>query len=458
MKKIIAAILALALLVASDIALPQAQATTRDRYCILVLDNSGDTTFLVGGTPIYTASSSLPYVKSAATKFLTNLSGTQGNHFVAVIAYNRTATVLSGFTANIESAKATIQNLNGADMGRRNIAAGLEAANGLINSISDPNAIIDIILVTPGMTDYGEYAYLGWYSDKTVGSNWVRIEDDINLYTFANVAINASNYVKSKAVVYVLGLFQSMQQVPSRGKDVAEFYRITARDLASSRDTFIVVEDPNRIEFAFVDIMEDMLEHDRKPIDVPYLWRGKLVRFGQYEQDNNWGNGKEPIEWYVLSVDEAQGTAMLLSRYLLDVQVYNYNSYQTVWESSYIRGWLNNTFYPAAFSAQEQQAIVQTRVSNSWDSVFMLNRQQIENVLGDDTCYATPYAKALGIHVNSTRRKGVSSWWVQADSTASDAPFVGSNGGVYRNPVAMNDNGVRPAITVSIQTLKNLGY
>ncbi len=458
MKKWIAFLLAAILLLGALPLTTTAQAATRDRYCILVLDNSGDTTFLVNNTPIYTASSSLPYVKSAATKFLTDLSTTQGNHYVAVISYNRTATVLSGFNTNIESAKSTVQNLNGVDAGRRNIAAGLEAADSLINSISDPNAIIDIILVTPGMTDYGEYSYLGWYSDQTVGSEWVRIEDDINLYTFANVAINASNYVKSKAVVYVLGLFQSMQQVPSRGKDVAEFYRVTARDLASSLETFIIVEDPSRIEFAFVDIMEDMLENDREPVDVPYLWRGKIVRFGQYEQDNNWGNGKEPIEWYVLSVDEAQGTAILLSRYLLDVQVYNYNSWQTAWASSYIRGWLNNTFYPSAFSANEQQAIVQTYASNSWDYVFMLNQQQIQSILGDDTCYATPYAKAQGIHVNSTRRKGVSSWWVRADSTSSDAPFVGSNGGVYRNPVAMNDNGVRPAITISIQTLKNLGY
>lgn len=47
----------------------------------------------------------------------------------------------------------------------------------------------------------------------------------------------------------------------------------------------------------------------------------KTVTFGRYEQDNNLGNGPEPIEWIVL--DSNNGEVLLLSKYGLDVKKYN---------------------------------------------------------------------------------------------------------------------------------------
>ena len=48
---------------------------------------------------------------------------------------------------------------------------------------------------------------------------------------------------------------------------------------------------------------------------------GSIVTFGQYEQDNNTGNGPEEIEWIVLDVQD--GKSLLLSRYGLDAKPYN---------------------------------------------------------------------------------------------------------------------------------------
>ena len=50
---------------------------------------------------------------------------------------------------------------------------------------------------------------------------------------------------------------------------------------------------------------------------------GDYVTFGSYEQDNNTGNGQEPIEWLVLDYDAANNRALLLSRYGLDALPYN---------------------------------------------------------------------------------------------------------------------------------------
>ena len=48
---------------------------------------------------------------------------------------------------------------------------------------------------------------------------------------------------------------------------------------------------------------------------------GDRVWLGSYEQDNNFFNGTEPIEWTVIQVQD--GTALLLSRYVLDEKKYD---------------------------------------------------------------------------------------------------------------------------------------
>ena len=43
---------------------------------------------------------------------------------------------------------------------------------------------------------------------------------------------------------------------------------------------------------------------------------GDIITFGEYEQDGNIINGKEPIEWIV--ADSNDGNYLLVSRYILD--------------------------------------------------------------------------------------------------------------------------------------------
>lgn len=91
---------------------------------------------------------------------------------------------------------------------------------------------------------------------------------------------------------------------------------------------------------------------------------GDIVYFGNYEQDNNTSNGKEPVAWYVL--DKSGGEATLLSVYLLDNQPYHEDwGNDITWEECTLRSWLNGTFYNAAFSVEEQAAVVNTNVVNA---------------------------------------------------------------------------------------------
>ena len=66
---------------------------------------------------------------------------------------------------------------------------------------------------------------------------------------------------------------------------------------------------------------------------------GDRVWLGSYEQDNNLFNGTEPIEWTVIQVQD--GTALLLSRYVLDEKKYDVlqsdDKIKVNWESSNLK-------------------------------------------------------------------------------------------------------------------------
>lgn len=90
---------------------------------------------------------------------------------------------------------------------------------------------------------------------------------------------------------------------------------------------------------------------------------GSTVPFGAYEQDNT-SNGKETIEWLVLANEGNR--SLLISQYALDCQQYNPDYWEDVtWETCSPRTWLNSTFLNAAFTADEQEAILKTSVDNS---------------------------------------------------------------------------------------------
>lgn len=77
------------------------------------------------------------------------------------------------------------------------------------------------------------------------------------------------------------------------------------------------------------------------------------IRFGNYKG--------YPIEWLVVKEGDV---LTLVSKYGLDKKPYHEKLEYTTWENSSLRMWLNHTFMDHAFTKEEQNAIVTTRLKN----------------------------------------------------------------------------------------------
>lgn len=152
MKRIISLWLAV-ILVITGVDLPfgileiQAAANVK-RYTVLVLDTSDTAEFTYNNETIYTADTALSDVKSAAGKFIRDISATGGDNYVAVISYKDYATTVSGFSKEYSSLINKINNLS-ASSTTRDISSGLELANSMLNHADSENVIKNVVLFLP---------------------------------------------------------------------------------------------------------------------------------------------------------------------------------------------------------------------------------------------------------------------------------------------------------------------
>lgn len=158
---------------------------------------------------------------------------------------------------------------------------------------------------------------------------------------------------------------------------------------------------------------------------------GSTVLFGAYEQDNNSNNGKEKIEWTI--IDKFDNKLLLLSKNVLDVIPYDYNikvddaienNIPCKWENSYIRNWLNNDFYNAAFDENEKANIEKTKVTSG--KVYGINNSYISEDMGkptDDNVYILSKDEVrqyLGFEINQKCDKYVSNFTKFAKNKSSE--------------------------------------
>lgn len=160
------------------------------------------------------------------------------------------------------------------------------------------------------------------------------------------------------------------------------------------------------------------------------LAAGSEVIFGTYEQDNNPGNGPEPLKWIVL--DSQEGRVLLLSRYVIDSKPYNKEYISSTWEKCDLRDWLNGKFYDEAFNAEQQEQIMQLEVVNhdndenygdpipggnsTYDKLFLLSLEEIEKYTGTDPeqweAEPTPYAEEQGVYIWG--EPACCYWWLRS--------------------------------------------
>ena len=231
------------------------------RYSVLVLDTSGQARFTGSyGQEIYNADSAIDYVKASANSFLKSLLEANGNNYVAVVKYDEYAETVVNFTNNIDDVSKKVQELSKSEKNDRNISAGLSVAHELLNGVND-SATKNVILVTTGMTNIGEYNYDGHFNSETIGSHWRNSVTGIRIYAYTNVAYAKAEQLKEISTLYVLGLFQTMKDMPDEGKEIAQFFKMAASDLATSQDTFFEIDDPNNIGFYFGEVSDDITDN-----------------------------------------------------------------------------------------------------------------------------------------------------------------------------------------------------
>lgn len=186
------------------------------------------------------------------------------------------------------------------------------------------------------------------------------------------------------------------------------------------------------------------------------------VYFGSYEQDNDESNGAEDICWIV--IDEFEGNSFLVSKYILDYQPFNDSvvARGTTWEHSSLRTFLNDSFFNAAFSDKEKQAIITTNVQDygadhklgeiTEDYVFILSYNQAWSYFQNGSerrANLTKYAQAQEKHTSSA-------YWL-IDSYSSDLyKYLVSSIGISENNPRVNEpQGVRPAIWVKNDAIQS---
>lgn len=201
---------------------------------------------------------------------------------------------------------------------------------------------------------------------------------------------------------------------------------------------------------------------------------GDVVLFGSYEQDNNIDNGKEPIQWRVIAIEN--GKALLLSEKILDSKPYNIEPTEVTWETCTLRKWLNNEFFNAAFNTNEKAKIRTTKLINknnpkygisggndTQDKVFLLSYGEVTNPdygfkaaskRADDHArpsQGTAYAISNGLYVNHYSSVSENSdWWLRTPGDKLfKASHVSSNGNGC-SLVSLQGFGVCPAIWIDL--------
>ncbi|MCR5206260.1 MAG: DUF6273 domain-containing protein [Lachnospiraceae bacterium] len=191
--------------------------------------------------------------------------------------------------------------------------------------------------------------------------------------------------------------------------------------------------------------------------DFSKVKKGDTIKFGSYEQDNNFSNGQEPIEWIVL--EKTKKDIFVVSKYALDSLPYNKEYTKVTWEDCTLRKWLNDKFYTNAFNKTEIAMIKTTTVENfdnaisgtsggndTKDKVFLLSQlEMINSDYGFDEsydaqdlsrrCAPTAYGKAQEIsdskYAQTSDGEDACSWWLRSSSgNGYRACFVGPNGRV----------------------------
>lgn len=177
---------------------------------------------------------------------------------------------------------------------------------------------------------------------------------------------------------------------------------------------------------------------------------GDYISIGHYEQDADYNNGSEPIEWIV--IEKNQDNILLLSKYALEVG--KFDDYSNDLASSELYKWLNNKFYTESFIDEKD-------IKEQISEVTLLSYEQAMSLYENKdiaSCEPSNYVLTK-LDDNVKENRDAWAWWlstpyVDIDQTYQnlgdtiDRVYVGNCGvlGFYNN---VNENLlIRPVLSI----------
>lgn len=199
------------------------------------------------------------------------------------------------------------------------------------------------------------------------------------------------------------------------------------------------------------------------------------MKFGKYPHQNAYGEVEDDIKWLVLA--KGDGKALLVSRDVLAECPYNITNDACDFDNSFLKIFLNTTFYEKAFSDKEKKQILNYTPTNS--KVFALSEYELALYMGLNV---TPsFTENSSQHIVDIPRKGYYtfgsykyksvasgrnydagsynvSYWVRNDKIDKNAKSIYT--GKISKKGTNEVDGVRPAIWVSydVEYQKNYDY
>lgn len=216
-----------------------------------------------------------------------------------------------------------------------------------------------------------------------------------------------------------------------------------------------------------------------------WITAGSLVSYGAIEQDNNFDNGAEPIEWIVLTSDGEY--SFVVSKEVLALRRFTDRTHvEASWFGDEMDLWLNDTFLASAFTDEERGRIAKADYVGEESSpfgekdnkrIFILSEQEFNSYLSETPnaiAHFTPFVTATAeakipkpgqtiyaedMVSNYIRQGDRQTWWLR-----TGLPYVDSYDGGFGNPEAKivvgegilksdsigNNAGVRPAMWIKL--------
>lgn len=171
---------------------------------------------------------------------------------------------------------------------------------------------------------------------------------------------------------------------------------------------------------------------------------GDVITFGTIEQDNNFENGNDPIEWTVLDVQDNR--VLILSNYLLFGTDMSNDDEAPDWADCRVRIWLNNSFI-SNFSETESSYIVDTTNINNMgdntvDKLFILSADELDKYLPEGDARIGKVTESAKTVLGNAH-----SWWLRSKDRDGDFHIVNRSGEV-KSSYFFEDEGIRPAMWI----------